>query len=81
MAIFDDRVDLNDAQSTGDWTTVGFDSPTLNNASSTTPFFREDTGCMQWLLKKGQTDDVSPKEFDSRDLRVKNWFSSRFHGG
>ena len=57
MALIDDIIELNPADTQGDWTTlrVGFDAPTLNNASSTVPIFLEDTECMEWRLKKEQT--------------------------
>lgn len=55
MTITNDQTLVNVADTTGDWTTSDFDSPTLNNASSTTPIYIEGDECMWWPLKKGTT--------------------------
>ncbi len=55
MALIDDIDVLNVADTSGNWTTSLFDSPTDNNSSSTVPIFIEDDTAQEWKLKKSQT--------------------------
>ncbi len=71
MAVRNDLNQLNDAGTEGDWNTSGFDSPKLNNSSSTIPYFIEGSDCMDFPLKKGQTDghtydDIGNVDFTDR---------------
>lgn len=56
MAWIDDLDLLNNAANSGNWTANGFDSPTLNDSSATTPIYVEGSACMWWPLKKGTTN-------------------------
>jgi len=78
MTIVSDEDVLNICENTGDWTSKDFSNPALNDDSSTIPIFREGTGCMAFILKKGVTDGhfydgISSKDFTGK-VFVFWWF-------
>ncbi len=56
----DDETTINTCQAKGDWSGSGFSDPDDNNSGSTTPIYREGTGCMAANAKSntaGSWDD------------------------
>ncbi len=51
----DDNTSINNCQTKADWTGSGFSNPDDNNSGSSTPVYREDTGCMMAAAGKETT--------------------------